>query len=334
MGQSEETKDKVVDKTTIDSSQIGTLTISTDASVHIQTDAADEALWRLYQKIQDDCALILNPLRLILITANLGEIVCRWQSALGLPESGLSSQPEGFAMGKTLSWGDDQESARSIIILSDGIAAGIIANISVAISTLAHELGHVHDTFLRGVVLGFPKSIKPPNLNDWPRICAAIAEITWSEYAAENVATAYMTNEDLESFACNDQMHLAGVTERIRQSIHDYNLHQCDLGAFWGRSLTDLSDVFANLGRAIARLSIIENGQEMSAGLVSLYNGAVCWKPVIERLFQSIRTLYSKNYTEWEPKPFSSIEEVIALGFETVGLFPIYDGVNLRVKVL
>jgi hypothetical protein len=334
MEQPEGRREHVVDKATIDDSQLGNLIISSDASVRIQADAADEALWQLYQEIQGNCALVLNPLRLILITANLGEVVSRWQGELGLPESGLSSQPEGIAMGKTMSWGDDQESARSIIILSDGIAAGIIANISAAISTLAHELGHVHDTFVRGIVLGFAKTIKPSNLNDLPKICADIAEITWSEFAAERVATAYMSNEDIESFAFNDQIHLAGVDGRIRKYIQGYKNRQCDIGSLWGRSVTDLSDVFANLGRAIARLSTIENDQEMSARLDGLYSGTVCWKPVIERLFQSIHTLDSKKYTEWEPKPFSSIEEVIALGFETVGLFPIFDGINLRVNVL
>src|SRR5260370_17146983 len=60
-----------------------------------------------------DPPLVLWPLRYILVTANLGGAVNTWNRFLGLPEAGVSNQ----AVGKHISWGDDLESARSLIIL-------------------------------------------------------------------------------------------------------------------------------------------------------------------------------------------------------------------------
>lgn len=53
---------------------------------------------------------------------------------LGLPEAGVSQQPEGTVVGKTMSWGRDAESARPLVILADYMAAGVVMNNTVAIS--------------------------------------------------------------------------------------------------------------------------------------------------------------------------------------------------------
>src|ERR1039457_898999 len=55
--------------------------------------------------------LVLWPLRYILVTAKLGDAVNTWNRFLGLPEAGVSNQ----AVGKHISWGNDLESARSVI---------------------------------------------------------------------------------------------------------------------------------------------------------------------------------------------------------------------------
>jgi hypothetical protein len=75
----------------------------------------------------------------------------------------------------------------------------------VATTTVIHELGHVHDDLARGLQIGFPQPGLSHNLNDWPRICAHLAEITWSEFAAECVAASYMTADDPREFIANDQ---------------------------------------------------------------------------------------------------------------------------------
>lgn len=322
------------DKAAVDASLPGSMTISADASARVQSSAFGDALLRLLQRFQNDDAIVLTPLRLVVLTAELGNVVSRWQRALGLPEAGVSQQPEGAAVAKTMSWGSNAESARSLIILADYIAAGVVANNSVAITTVIHELGHVHDDFLRGVVFGFRESQTPPASADWPRIRAYVAEIIWSEYAAESLAASHMPHEDLLAFLLNDPLHLTGIDERLRQAVSSYKCGQLSLASLWNRSITELSDIFSNLGRAIARLAFADNYEEALARLVHLKTEAARWEPVIGRLVQELEALGSTGYAAWGPAPFSGIEEVIAEGFQAVGLFPTYDGSNLNVRVV
>jgi hypothetical protein len=333
MEQPDKTSTQPPDKAAIDAAPPGSMTIHADASARVQASAFGEALLPLLQRIQNENALVLSPLRLVLLTAELGNMVSRWQHALGLPQAGVSQQPEGTAVGKTMSWGRDAESARSLIILADYIAAGVVASNSVAITSLIHELGHVHDDFSRGVVLGFRESQTPPALADWPRLSGDIGEITWSEYAAESVAAAHMTREDLLAFLLNDPLHLAGVDERLRQAVWSYKSRQLNLASLWNSSVTEVSDIFANLGRAIARLPFADNYEEALARLVHRDNGVTHWEPVIKRLVRELETLGGTSYSKWGATPFSGIQEVIAEGFQAVGLFPTYDGSNLHVGV-
>ena len=325
-----------IDKAQIDTAPPGAMTISIHSSARCPDPAAvAESLLCLVHRVQSEHDLLLIPLRLILVTGNLGEAVSSWQRALGLPEAGVSKQTEGVAVGKHMSWGTDRESARSVIILTDGIAAAIAANepLAVAIATVVHELAHVHDDFARGLACGFPLPQAPLHLGDWPRICACVAEITWSEYAAESLAMGYLTPEDLESFARNDPAYLAGVHTRLRQLVISYKVGQVGLPSLWSRCVTDMSDLFAHFGRAAARLPYDQNEDEASDRLVGPIGEAACWKPVIKRLVHELQELGAKNYTEWGAEPFCGLGGLIAPAVEAVGFFPTYNGNNLHVKV-
>jgi hypothetical protein len=293
-----------------------------------------ESIFGLVQRVEKDHALLLMPLRLILVTANLEEAVNCWNRALGLPETGVSQQPEGVVAGKHMSWGTSKESARSIIILPDYVAAAIALDAPAATATLIHELGHVHDDFARGLTRGFRPYQTPPHLNDWPGLCSYIAEeMTWSEYAAESIAAGYYTPEELASFERNDGSHLAGVHTRLRQSICKFLQGQLDFASLWSGSVTNLSDLFANLGRAAAHLPFAENEGEARGRLVAPDSEPVCWRPVVERLVGELSALREKDYSEWGPAPFSRLAEVVVLGFEAAGFFPAYNGNNLHVNV-
>jgi hypothetical protein len=293
-----------------------------------------ESLVELVRCVESEHALLLMPLRLILVTANLAAAVNCWNRALGLPETGVSQQPEGVVAAKNMSWGTSKESARSIIILPDYMAAGIALDAPAATATLVHELGHVHDDFARGLTKGFRPYQTPPQLNDWPGLCAYVAEeITWSEYAAESIAAGYWTSEQLACFERNDGAHLAGVHTRLRQSICSFLQRQLDFPSLWSGSVTNLSDLFANLGRAAAHLRFAEDEGEALGRLVPPDSEAVCWRPVIERLVSELRTLREKDYSEWGPAPFNKLAEVVVIGFEAAGFFPTGTGNNLRVRV-
>src|ERR1035441_7821844 len=328
-----EATQRAISKSDIDASLPESVIISADVSVRVQLAAATPVLSQLCQRIQNENTLQLSSFRLILMAGNLAEAVSPWEQALGRPQMGVSNQPEGVAVAKKITWGCTQESARSIIILTDLIAVAAIRGDSVAPTTLAHELGHVHDEFSRGVALGFPESHTVPDIRDWPKVRAYIADMAWGEYAAESVGARYMGPELLNECILNDPVHLAGVHGRLRQSICNYRFHGQDLVSLWSGGITAIGDIFANLGRASARLQFAQSPQEALNRLLAPQNGAMSWKPVIERVVHELQLLGVKRYSEWEAKPLRGIEEAVAMGFEAVGLFPTHNGSTLHVRV-
>jgi hypothetical protein len=127
--------------------------------------------------------------------------------------------------------------------------------------------------------------------------------------------------------------HLKGVHKRLQQSVWSFKLGQRDLTSLWSAAVTDVNDIFANLGRATARLRFAGSHEEALARRIDPDSEAACWKPVIERLVQKLQALGVKNYSEWGAEPLCGLKEVILLGFEAAGFFPTYDGKNLCVKV-
>jgi hypothetical protein len=97
--------------------------------------------------------------------------------------------------------------------------------------------------------------------------------------------------------------------------------------------VTDISDLFANLGRAAAHVPFAENGLQVRAGFVDPNGEAAYWKPVVERLFDELTALGDKNYTEWGAEPFSGLSEVVSRGFQAAGFLPIHDGEDLHVRI-
>jgi hypothetical protein len=326
--------DGAINKSTIDAAPRGiTLSIHSSARLgDLQPAVVADALGRLIQRVTTEHVVDFSPLRLVLVTGELGEEVTRWQRALGMPVSGVSNPPGGTVAGKHMSWGNDRESARSIVILPDHIAGAVALDIQFAIATIVHELGHVNDEFARGLVLGFPESQLPPNLSDWLGLCACVAENTWSEYAAESLGANYMASEDMHHFMLNDRVHLEGVYTRIQQSIGSFKLKQRDFTSLWSAGVTDVFDIFANLGRAAARIPFAGDDEAL-AQFVDPTGEAANWNPVVERLAHELEALGGKNYADWDSDPFSGLRTVVAAGFEAAGFLPTYDGRNLRVNL-
>jgi hypothetical protein len=110
-----------VSKADIDASAPESVIVGADASARVQLPEAAPVLSQLCQRIQNENTLQLSSFRLILVTRNLAEAASLWEQALGLPPMGVSNQPEGVAVAKKISWGGTQESARSIIILTESL---------------------------------------------------------------------------------------------------------------------------------------------------------------------------------------------------------------------
>jgi len=322
-----------IDKALIDTSPVGQILFSSERNARVEPSEFSPVFDGILSHLADTGTILdVTPLRLMLFTPDLSESVKSWQRELALPEAGTSKQPEGEVGGKTMSWGADAASARTIVLLYDALAYAATQNNSAAISTVAHELGHVSDYFLRGLCFGFPVSSSVPAINDWPGICTAVADSVWSEYSAESAASAFMSEENIEEFRANDMLYLAGIDGRLRELTAAYKFGQLQLASLWSRSVTDLFNSFSNLGRAGARLPA-NFDESIESRRLAGQNGAAQWAPVIEKLFTELRALRTKQYEDWPLTPFAGIEEAVKLGFHTVGLFPAYDGLDLRIRV-
>jgi hypothetical protein len=329
MGQLEQVDEANIDKKFIDAYPHGVRIVLNASTGEHSASAIADALQGLIDRVSTESYLALQPLRLILVTADLAEAANFWNRELGLPEAGVSMG----AAGKHFSWGTDLYSARSIVILPVSIAIGLVRGSSVASATVIHEFGHVHDDLVRGLQIGFPQPDLSHNLNDWPRICAHLAEITWSEFAAEYVAASYMTADDLQGFIANDPIHLAGLHGQLRLLIQRWKLRQLDFPSLWSQAVTNFSDLFANLGRAAARFDFATNGSQARLGFVDGAGAAAPWKPIADRIFREIEALADTAYSQWAADPFRGLGELIEAGFNAAGFFPIPCGQDLRVDV-
>jgi hypothetical protein len=329
MSQPDQVEEATIDKNFIDAYPQGMrIVLNASTGEHSPQTIAD-ALQDVVDRVCTERCLALQPLRLILVTANLSEAANFWNRELGLPEAGVS----GGAVGKHFSWGVDLASARSIVLLHVGIAIGLVSGSSVARATVVHEFGHVHDDLARGLQIGFPQPGLSHNLNDWPRICAHLAEIIWSEFAAEYVAASYITADELQEFVTTDPGHLSGLHGELRQLVQSWKVGQLDFPSLWSRSVTNLSDLFANLGRAAARFDFATNGAQARLDFVDGVGAAAPWKPIVERIFLEIDALADTAYSLWAAEPFRGLEQLMEAGFNAAGFFPIPCGQDLRVKV-
>jgi len=323
-----------IDKKAIDEALPGSLTISAELSVRVDSKAFWEWLSHFMEQARTQgVSLALAPLRLVLLTRDLSAAAKSWQLQLGKPQAGTSEQPEGVAVAKTFFWGEDENSARAVVMIGDHIAYGAMNGDSLAVSTVVHELGHVHDYFLRNVSRGFSRSTASPRASDWPLLRTYFAEIVWSEYAAESIAAIYMTDEILRSFVDSDRAYLSGLHKRIQERVADFRSGSCDLGSLWFYCVTQLSDTYANLGRSAARISFAEHPEIVLEQLVNTDDLSE-WRPIVKKLATELDILGNKAYSDWPAvAPLRGIEEAITEGFWAVGLFPMYESGNLRVRV-
>lgn len=323
-----------IDKAAIDASQEDSWLIYSERAHVVSAENFSNAIDRILRRMQEHGTYLdLRPLRLILLTSELHDRAKDWQRQLGRPEAGVSQQTEGVVGGKTMSWGEDGDSARTIILLNDALAAGAVLDMPAAVATVAHEFGHVTDYYQRRLLYGFPTSDTPLMNDDWHGICREAADSVWSEYVAESAASLFTSEQELEEFRQNDIRYLAGVDACIRQSVLQFKAGQISRGTLWNSSVTNIFDLLTNLGRAVARVSPEESGSAVGARL-SGTEAAARWAPVIEKMLGELRTLRSKRYEDWSLEPFAGLEDAVEVGFHTLGLVPDYDGSGLRLRVL
>src|SRR5437016_5749604 len=90
-----------IGKAQIDCSPPGLITISVDDPVRVDPVLFRQEFAPVLKRIKGERSLIITPLRHILLTSKIRNAVVNWQVALGLPQAGVSEQPEGAAVAKT-----------------------------------------------------------------------------------------------------------------------------------------------------------------------------------------------------------------------------------------
>jgi hypothetical protein len=229
-----------IDKAAVDASEEGSSLICSERPNIVSPENFSNTVDRMLNRMDErGTYLDLRSLRYILLTSELPDRVKEWQRQLGRSEAGVSQQTEGTVGGKTLSWGASSDSARTIIILNDALAAAAVMDMPATVSTVAHEFGHVSDYFQRRLLYGFPESEPPVMNNDWPGIRREAADSIWGEYAAESAASEFMTEQELMEFRENDVLHLGGIDARVRQSVLQFETGQITLGTLWNLPVDD-----------------------------------------------------------------------------------------------
>jgi hypothetical protein len=102
MDRLDEVEEANIDKAFIDARLPGIRIVFNSGSGEHSPQTIADALLGLVDRVHTESGVILQPLRLILVTANLAEAANFWNRELGLPKAGVSAG----AVGKHISWGN------------------------------------------------------------------------------------------------------------------------------------------------------------------------------------------------------------------------------------
>ncbi len=289
-------------------------------------DRLREAIERLYTSVKEEYDLILEPLRLVIITGAFQDEAARWQQQLNQPE-GTSASAEGVAVAKTLNWGTEVPGVYSVIIMEEGLASGLLDQDPTATATFVHELAHVHNDLLVGHLLG-PAPL--PRNDDWDGIKRSIADNLWAEFFCEFVAYAYAEENWLDRSVGLSVDLLNGVQQRINGAIDKYWSDR-DMGALLDQAM-ELGDVFNQLGRSLGLLhhAKLDGHDHQEQFFTKVEEVSPAWRAVVQDLSEELER---QTHLTWEMTRFDGLTDIVERGYWAAGLRPVRLTHGLRVDV-
>lgn len=285
-------------------------------------------------KIVEGTGIKIGCLRLIHVTSFMDETVRYWQIQLGLPVNGVTAlaDGEGEVAGKHFMWGGGrQEATYAIVILSDAVLDGISRGLDPAISTFAHELGHVDDAAWRLLQLGQPL-LRHPMLYEWDDMRAFFSDMMWSECAANLVARQWRSEREIEQGRGHWVTMLSTRRARISEAIDEYR-STGDITALWTTGHANLAVLITQLGRAIGEALKDEGAEKLLIEATRAESPG--WGGLTERAVEVLAELASCAWTEgraadWSLRP---LEPLITRAFHLEHLHPVVEGGQLRIDV-
>jgi hypothetical protein len=261
-------------------------------------------------------------LRLVVIAGNLGDEVKRWQRQLNEPVRGVTSEPHGEAVGKTLTWGDGEpERTYAVIVLDDGIARGLVRDDPLCALILRHELAHVGFGLLSRRAWG-PDT--HPDNDDWPGIRRVLARSVLSEFLAENYACQAPNLAPPDGDIAFTVESSSRVLRRIANAVERHHIDR-DIGAVWTQALS-LGGTLQQIGRQLGRLNAAGDAATLEGFLNQLSALSPEWRDAVVRLGVALSAF------SWEAGT-ADVEEAVEAAFHATGVRPIQDTLGLRVVV-
>jgi hypothetical protein len=304
---------------------------------HGEEEAIREALDGIGESLAtvvEKTGIKIGTLRLLHFTSSMDDTVRYWQDQLGLPVNGVTAlaEGEGEVAGKHFIWGDGKpETTHAIVVLSDFVLKGLASGEGSALSTLAHEIGHVDDAGWRLLQLGH-QQLKHPMLNDWSGFKLFLADMMWSECAANLVASMFMTEREIEESREYWVKMLTQRRARISAAIDAYR-KDGDMGALWMTGHANMAVITTQLGRAVGDAL---SDHEAEKKLVEATR-AVCdsWGALVDEFLEALAEMASCAWTEkkmaaWSLEP---LQPLISRAFHIEHLVPVEVGDRLRIDV-
>lgn len=317
--------DTTFNKETVEEIPFGGMTISLTNCVSPQW-REQQVLDKLSGVIQqikadiNDKAPFCELTRLIIITADFGEEVTKWQHLLNLPVL-TSTDSNAEAVAKTLVWGDGlPKTTYPIIIISEAIAIGLMDDNNSSLQLLskgilAHEFGHTHDNFLRLNVSGDQSN----PLNTWRGIKQEIAENLWSEFFAESVAKIYKQDANTDTnIALAITLAKSGHEAIIARTEHCRT--RKDAKELFRVASSELSKTCNQFGRVAGLISGHADNSKVDKIKDELASISEGWKTIFHNIYVEVQNINSVD--KLSEASFTNLQMVIETLFNLNGIYP------------
>lgn len=318
---------EIKDKRVVENITNGTITISlpyTELWEQAGSILKDKII-KVINEIQTDFGYDIDSLRLIQVASEFGKEVCEWQEEIYGYSAGVTSMREGEAVGKTISWNCENDNIKrfnSIIIITEGMAAGIVTDEPLAIGVLMHELLHCFVDYMMFQKLG-PE--KDPDIRDLPGIKRMLANSIWSEFFIEVHTYRYtksLYNDDLLILPCR---MLKESLEGIKLEIDYYREHG-QIDELWRYVVKNTSSVFAHMGCILGMLSGISINERIdyfNEFYSNIEKVSAAWEIVCRELQKELSNTFTTVDTFDELSfQFDKLEQIIENGFNACGIYP------------
>ena len=274
---------------------------------------------RVLDETLDRFPINLSALRLIHIADDFPAAVDEWLEHLGRPATGATNEGGFEAHGKTLRWAGADGQPRAVVIISEGVAAGIVNEHPLSRGLLAHELGHVFEA------AAWPAQPPPADVFKLDELSQWVAEVTISEFLAETIGASFVGEEWRANNVQSSAEWLVLQTTEVEAHVARY-FETTDVATTWGEAASRLGQVFIHFGRTAA--AALHHDPEDDVDRESPLLGRIerdrpGWRGLIEALFGALNQL-DGDPASWLARGAGDVAAIYRDSWAIEGLKPYY----------